>query len=643
MEKFAKNAAIVITFLKENHYSEQTVHNYEKIYNSAQAYLNQKGVIYSPETGEQMLDQQEDSFFGIKGAFIRASSIRKINAVYLYGELKELQISPHRKCHRVILSQEFERAISDFMKSCRETFSTTQQGNISRRIKLFFQYLQLTGISVLEKISYEIIVSYHCHLLTLNLKPISRTLEESSVYQMLDFLAKKDRIPYGVSLCMLLISKGDLVTMDVFSSVERRKLECIRHMDQMLSSEAFLAAGKALLQEHMEAGYVPASCRTFERTVIHFYVFLDMNGLGYLPEIADIWLNCNVVKHAFQGSSWKAAKRFLNIFRDSVMNGQPDFYKVYRKGITGLQDLPDWCRVPLMKFTELRIRQKLESETVKNDIYSILRFIRFLLREGIQSYMELTGELLVQFNLSDAHGSPEGKNACNARIRRFLRYLGREGLLRSTCLFMSLAATTATVETVVVTFTEDEIHSIRDYVASASTPVEIRDSAIIMIGCDMGIRGCDIANLRVGDINWKDQCIHFRQDKTDADVVVAMPVAVGNAVFRYLKEVRNKNTGSDRVFLGLHAPYRPITRNVCYNTLRRVLPDRIVRGSGFHTTRKTFSTNRLRNGVEPSRIAEALGHAGTETLTPYLSLDDSKMSLCPLSLSELSILTKGGF
>ena len=208
---------------------------------------------------------------------------------------------------------------------------------------------------------------------------------------------------------------------------------------------------------------------------------------------------------------------------------------------------------------------------------------------------------------------------------------------------MSLAATTATVETVVVTFTEDEIHSIRDYIASASTPVEIRDSAIIMIGCDMGIRGCDIANLRVGDINWKDQCIHFRQDKTDADVVVAMPVAVGNAVFRYLKEVRNKNTGSDRVFLGLHAPYRPITRNVCYNTLRRVLPDRIVRGSGFHTTRKTFSTNRLRNGVEPSRIAEALGHAGTETLTPYLSLDDSKMSLCPLSLSELSILTKGGF
>ena len=108
MDKFAKNAAIVITFLKENHYSEQTVHNYEKIYNSAQAYLNQKGVIYSPETGEQMLDQQEDSFFGIKGAFIRASSIRKINAVYLYGELKGLQISPHRKCHRVSLSQEFE-------------------------------------------------------------------------------------------------------------------------------------------------------------------------------------------------------------------------------------------------------------------------------------------------------------------------------------------------------------------------------------------------------------------------------------------------------------------------------------------------------------------------------------------------------
>ena len=122
-----------------------------------------------------------------------------------------------------------------------------------------------------------------------------------------------------------------------------------------------------------------------------------------------------------------------------------------------------------------------------------------------------------------------------------------------------------------------------------------------------------------------------------------MPAAVGNAIFRYLRDVRSRSTGSDRVFIGIHAPYRPITRSVCYEALRRILPSRKVPGSGFHVTRKTFSTNRLRNGVTPALIADALGQVDTVSLTPYLSLDGERMAMCPLSLTDLLIPKKGGF
>ena len=108
-------------------------------------------------------------------------------------------------------------------------------------------------------------------------------------------------------------------------------------------------------------------------------------------------------------------------------------------------------------------------------------------------------------------------------------------------------------------------------------------------------------------------------------------------------DARNRNTGSDRVFIAINAPYRPITRAVCYETLRRILPDRKVPGSGFHVTRKSFSTNRLRNGVKPALIADALGQADTLSLTPYLSLDCERMATCPLSLEDLLIPMKGGF
>jgi hypothetical protein len=84
-----------------------------------------------------------------------------------------------------------------------------------------------------------------------------------------------------------------------------------------------------------------------------------------------------------------------------------------------------------------------------------------------------------------------------------------------------------------------------------------------------------------------------------------------------------------------------MTRNICYRALKRIIPYRSVSGSGFHVTRKTFSTNRLRNGVRPDEIADAIGHRGTESLSHYLSLDDERMALCPLSLSDLILRAEG--
>ena len=75
--------------------------------------------------------------------------------------------------------------------------------------------------------------------------------------------------------------------------------------------------------------------------------------------------------------------------------------------------------------------EKLDDDTVNNDVYSILRFFRFLISEKISSFQAVSAETLIAFNLSDKHLSSEGKNACNARIRRFLRYLCRENIIEN--------------------------------------------------------------------------------------------------------------------------------------------------------------------------------------------------------------------
>lgn len=89
------------------------------------------------------------------------------------------------------------------------------------------------------------------------------------------------------------------------------------------------------------------------------------------------------------------------------------------------------------------------------------------------------------------------------------------------------------------------------------------------------------------------------------------------------------------------APYTKAGKGVCLDALRRALPERFVPGSGFHMTRKTFSTALLRKGVKRPLIADLLGHTGMNNLKKYLSIDSEHMKSCPLSLSELGILTEG--
>jgi len=254
----------------------------------------------------------------------------------------------------------------------------------------------------------------------------------------------------------------------------------------------------------------------------------------------------------------------------------------------------------------------------------------------------MTGAIVTEFNRHDCHLSSEGKNACNHRIRRFLKYLAREGYVSNASLYLAISTAGATAESIIITLNDYEIKAIRGYIQAAETPMEIRDCAVILLGTEMGIRGCDIVSLKLADIDWKNQSIRFNQDKTDTDAWIPMPTAVGNAVFRYLRDARPRVSNSDCIFVNFDAPHRKLTRHMCWLTLRRVLPERKVYGSGFHVTRKTFSTHRLRNNVRPGMIADAIGLRSADSLTPYFSLDMERMSMCPLLLSELGIPMNGG-
>jgi len=641
MNTFQKNTAIVLDFMKEKGYSDHSIHCYAKIYQSLAEYLSTNTLKYTPEFGMTLLSAQSDIPFGVKGSFIQAASISKLNDVYENGAILYAQTSPRKIYSRLTLVSAYEAAASEFMLQCSTTFTKSQMENARRRCILLLKFLQSRGKQEFSDVQYEDILIYH-HEELKHLKKQSRIVEESTIHQFLKYLAENGYIRHGFYLYMYVLETNQLVDVCSFTLEERQTIAvCNRHT--LFSAGEFFHHGTVFLTQHNDERYVYRHHEAIKRAILHFYLFLDLHGLGYDPIISEIWINSSTVKAVFQGSSWIAARRALFLFKSYALSGEVDFTKVMPRELSGLKDLPGWCRDPLIRFAELRSKEKLDDDTVKNDIYSILRFCRFLISKGFTSYTDLTGEAVMEFNLWDKHLSAEGKNACNIRVRRYLRYLYREKVLTTPSLDQVLGYTAASVESIVITLTSEEISKIQGYIKNASTPVELRDSAIMLLGTEMGIRGCDIVNLRLTDINWKDRSICFQQDKTEVDVQLAMPTSVGNAIFRYLKDVRPQCSNSDRIFVSLHAPYKALTKNVCLDALKRMIPRRKVSGSGFHVTRKTFSTGKLRNGISLEKIAEAMGQRDKKSLTPYLSLDNDRLSMCPLSLTSLGIVMKGGF
>jgi integrase len=200
---------------------------------------------------------------------------------------------------------------------------------------------------------------------------------------------------------------------------------------------------------------------------------------------------------------------------------------------------------------------------------------------------------------------------------------------------LKLALTTECAQKtkIIEILTDDEINSIYNFRKKAITPMELRNSAIVVIGLRMGLRGSDITNIKMADISWKEQTISVQQKKTNKFLKLPMPVDVGNCLYKYILNGRPKVL-SDYVFISHRVPYDKLHRNICRRVLIKILNKK---NYGFHITRKTFASRMLKNKVKTDTIADSLGHSNCSTVHEYLATDANSMKKCALSLKGIEV------
>ena len=124
-----------------------------------------------------------------------------------------------------------------------------------------------------------------------------------------------------------------------------------------------------------------------------------------------------------------------------------------------------------------------------------------------------------------------------------------------------------------------------------------RDRAILLLLARLGLRGSDIVQMRLCDIDWARARL-LVAGKGRREALLQLPQEVGDALLSYLGGERPA-VGSDRVFLSARAPWRPFGGSTHAEDPRHEIPpDRYFPGRRHRPVPYIYTADEARRLVE---------------------------------------------
>ena len=153
-------------------------------------------------------------------------------------------------------------------------------------------------------------------------------------------------------------------------------------------------------------------------------------------------------------------------------------------------------------------------------------------------------------------------------------------------------------------------------------PVDIRDRALLMLLAVYGFRAGEVGRLRLENFDWEHAMLTLTRGKTRDVQTYPLARAVGEAILRYLREVRPPSARRE-VFLTCRAPFRPLSSTALGHVACRHLHALGVSlpHYGTHVLRHACATHLLEQGLSLKEIGDHLGHRHPDTTRIYAKVD----------------------
>lgn len=224
------------------------------------------------------------------------------------------------------------------------------------------------------------------------------------------------------------------------------------------------------------------------------------------------------------------------------------------------------------------------------------------------------------------------------RLRSLLRYLHRTGRTGIDLTPHVIAPLLYAYEGVPSILERDQIAAVLQTASRDTTPIGLRDQAILQLLATYGLRSGEIRSLKLEDIDWRTESIRILHTKTRACSYLPLMAPVGEAILTYLRSGRPQ-TNAREVFVRTRAPYERL--RVLHSAVFRRIRNAGIKPPGKcgpHIFRHARAVEMLRASVPQKVIGDVLGHRSTESTVPYLKLATEDLRAIALDVPGLEVL-----
>ena len=147
-----------------------------------------------------------------------------------------------------------------------------------------------------------------------------------------------------------------------------------------------------------------------------------------------------------------------------------------------------------------------------------------------------------------------------------------------------------------------------------STPLLLKQRVVLSLIYSAGLRGQEVINLKLGDIDFERMTIHIRQSKYKKDRIVPLSPKMAVGLIKYIKAERPHVW----LFNGKQPDSQYSTRGLSWVLRENLKKTSIKKKVNLHSLRHSYATHLLEEGVNIVTLKELLGHAEITTTMIYL-------------------------